>query len=479
MICRACNKLNDPDATFCAFCGASFMPVPSVTQPVATTGNFSFEPARPSTPLFNSLDGLAQKSSPAGDSVLDYNAYVEMLCQGQSYLAQMVIRFYYITGLKSYLVTDHGSFVVPNVQMTSAGLCNRIKQEMDALGYQELSTTLVRLKSEHLQTLPYLSRSMVRDNAGVIHNLGFFGGLVGLLRLYFEVGYGFLHLLVDLIKLVSKAISQSAGLAVQTVGRDDEDELLTGKRLMLASTYRKTRTFTYVRDVGPETYVGWFTHHEPLPSVVTLVVLTAAFVIGSFMLGLGTGYTFSFIFGSVGAVLYVFAFIPWLLTRLKALPQPRYLSGLTMLLAIMTLGLPALAVPLAGIVTVFYPLVSIFFGFILSALGPLGLLGRGGHGPSAFPMGNGDALTMLLMVGGFTVVALPSFISLIVFFKTTNLSLSHFDQFDAETHAKIVKERMGLILAQQLESSGYTPEEISNILEQKMPGAGRYRRARS
>ncbi len=53
MICQSCNKLNDADATFCAFCGYSFTTV-SAIPPVATAppgtanANLGYQQAVPS-----------------------------------------------------------------------------------------------------------------------------------------------------------------------------------------------------------------------------------------------------------------------------------------------------------------------------------------------------------------------------------------------------------------------------------------------
>ena len=75
-------------------------------------------------------------------------------------------------------------------------------------------------------------------------------------------------------------------------------------------------------------------------------------------------------------------------------------------------------------------------------------------------------------------MALLLWAAFLVFLRAVNLRLMHFDQFDAETHSHIVKERIAAILAEQLESAGYSSSEVSDILSGNSPGAGRYRRAR-
>jgi hypothetical protein len=85
----------------------------------------------------------------------------------------------------------------------------------------------------------------------------------------------------------------------------------------------------------------------------------------------------------------------------------------------------------------------------------------------------------MLIIASLTANYALFWIGIVVFIRAVMLSISHFDEFDVETHSKIVKERIGLILGQLLESSGYTAAEATEILQQNMPGAGRYRSSRS
>jgi len=295
---------------------------------------------------------------------------------------------------------------------------------------------------------------MVKDTAGVNRDFSLFGAALGAVRLFIEIWFGIFFLLVDLIKLLVKSISQSTGLSIRTVGREGEDELQTGKRLILASSYRHTRNYLYVRDVGPETYVGWFTHHEPLPGTASLVVIASLFLIFGAITGAGLGVPFIVIFGIALGLAYTFWFGPWLLARAGALPQPRYISGL--------------------ITALYVFLMLIGYSMLDSLTSPTSL-----YGGRSLGRYGADPFTMMLIVSAITAFYVLVLVALIVLFRTVMMNLSHYDHFDAETHSKIVKERTSVILAESLESAGYTDSEIGDILEQKIPGAGRYRRARS
>lgn len=450
MLCPACSNANDQDATFCAFCGASISPLP-LRPAVAVAGNVGAG-AVVSPILAPPNLGTYAPSTPEVEG-LGFDRYVSMLCRDQSFLTQLAIRFYYITGLKSYLVTHHDSFVVPNLRMDAAEIYSRIKADMDGLGYEELFTTYLRMKTEHIQTLPYLSRSVVPDRADVQHNYSFFGALVGGLRLYFEIVFGIIFLIADLFRLIGRSITQGIGLSVRIPGREGLDELLSGTRLILASTYRHTRTYTYIRDVGPETYVGWFTHHEPLPGTGVFLAIGIVFIFFAWLTGVYTSLPLVFLFGVIGGLAYTFWFAPWFLHKVGALPQPRYLSAMVF----------ALMVP--GWLVGFNMLDQIASGRFLS--------------PRFYAPHVSDPFSVMLIIASLTANYALFWIGIVVFIRAVMLSISHFDEFDVETHSKIVKERIGLILGQLLESSGYTAAEATEILQQNMPGAGRYRRSRS
>jgi hypothetical protein len=463
MLCRACNNPNDADATFCVFCGTSFnsaaVPVmsASATSVVAAPPAVKYEPAMTVAPPAHSGTGnLSITSAPADETeALTYDRFVESLCRGQGFLTSLVIRFYYVTGLKSYLVTHHDSFVVPNLRRGAGEICANIKSGMDALGYQELLTTFLYMKTEHIQTLSYLSRSMIRDEAGTSHNLQFFGSALGFIRLALEVVFGVFFVIADGIKYLFRALSHQAGLGVQTVGRTGEDELRTGTRLLLASTYRHTRTYTYVRDVGPETYVGWFTHHEPPPSMVALIIAALVLLIVG-LTGAAAGLPFVFLLGVAGGIGYTLWLAPLILSRLGALPKPRYISALIFLLNV--------------------PIALLGIGLLDTISSPeYWLYGRRGYGM----YGMNDPFMVMMAVAAYAAWQMLVVSALIAFVSALMRNVTHFDQFDAETHSQIIKERIGLILAEHLESSGYNPTEIADILSRQSPGAGRYRRARA
>ena len=449
MNCPYCQAANEADATFCISCGNTLTRQAQSGIALPPTLPPSYSAAAPAP---------APSPAPFEIEALNYGRYVDMLCEGQSFLAQLAIRFSYVTGLKTYQVTHHDCFVVPNLRRDAAEIIAHIKQEMDALGYQELLTAFLYMRIEHIQTLPYLSQciaKIAKNEGGVPSNSTILMLLLGGVRLFIELFWGIAFLVVDFLKWIGRAISQSAGAAIRTVGRGGNDEMLTGNRLLLASTYRHTRTYTYVRDVGPETYVGWFTHHEPPTGIMSLFAPMLLYFAGTFfsqfyirmLLGpfadlTGARTTFlgplSLVFG-VGGILYIVWFAPWLLNKLGALPQPRYISSLVFALW-MLLGL---------------------FGTALAASG-----------------GSPDTFMMILSATATIATAMLLFTGLIVFVRVLFWPSSHFDQFDAETHAKIVEQRIATILAERLESAGYSAEEISDILSQKSPGAGRYRRAR-
>ncbi len=438
MICPTCNALNDPDATFCAGCGGTILaqrPAPSAPLP------YGYGQAAPAPAPYAEIEAL------------NYSRYVDLLCEKQGIVAQLAIRFYYVTGLKSYLVTHHDCFVVPNPRRGAAEAIGRIKQEMDGLGYQELTTTYLYLRTEHVQTLPYLSRSMIRDQAGVTPSLNAFGVLVGGIRLALEIACGIFFLLFDAAKWMLGAISQQAGAGMRAAGRGGHDEMMTEKRLLLASTYRHTRTYTYVRDVGPETYVGWFTHHEPMTGGIELLLLTAAFLIFGFLMGIGSGMPFLTLFGISAGIALTGWFAPWLLNRMGALPQPRYISAVVTIIA-------GLVMLVAGL------------GVMISFADPDLILRRISYG------GTSDPFLLILMIAAITAIYWLWAAATIAFLRACGLVVWHFDQFDAETHAHIIKQRVAMILAEDLAAAGYAPAEISEILSPSSAGAGRYRRLR-
>jgi hypothetical protein len=452
MICPSCSNSNDADATFCAFCGGSLqIEAANVSGPL--TGGLKYASVAPALPA-TSVYPVTSVAEPLDEEPLDFDRFIDVLCRDQGFLAQMAIRFYYVSGLKSYLVTSHDSFVVPNLRCESMDIYKRIKREMDDLGYRELFTTYLYLRKEHIQTLPYLSRTMMVDVAGVQHNLNFFGSLIGALRLLLEVFFGIFFLIADLVKLIVRNVSAGVGLSVRSGGQSGPDELLTGKRLMLASSYRHTRTYTYVRDVGPETYVGWFTHHEPLPGTSAFLIIAVVFILFGWLTGVSMDLPIVFFFGIVLGLAYIFLFAPWLLHKLRTLPQPRYLSAMVF----------ALFVPM------------MFVGYnIMDNFSTRFMMG-GGYGMRRY---GADPFSIMLSIATVTANYALFWIAIVVLIRAITLSVSHYDQFDAEAHSKIIKERIGLILAELLETSGYTPAEIGDILQQSMPGAGRYRRARS
>jgi hypothetical protein len=146
----------------------------------------------------------------------------------------------------------------------------------------------------------------------------------------------------------------------------------------------------------------------------------------------------STIFG-VGGVVYILWFAPWFLDRVGALPQPRYISSLVFVLWAL-LGL---------------------FGTALVASG-----------------GSPDTFYMILSATATMSTFMLLFAGLIVFFRTLFWPVTHFDQFDAETHSRIVAERVAVILRELLDDAGYSQEQANDILSGSNPGAGRYRRAR-
>lgn len=457
MTCPKCNNSNELDATFCIVCGQPLALQSQYSTATAPVG-YGYAPARP----------VSQPPHGTEIEALNYSRYVDLLCEGQGFLAQLAIRFSYVTGLKTYQVTHHDSFVVPNLRRDSTEVISHIKNEMDGLRYQELLTTFLYMKTEHIQTLPYLSQciSKLNKSEGVASsNNAILMVLLGGIRLFIELFVGIAFLIVDFLKWLGRILSQSAGATVRTVGREGNDELLTGNRLLLASIYRHTRTYTYVRDVGPETYVGWFTHLEPPQGMLSLLAPVLLYFVGTFfaqfylrmLLGPFAGLTgsrmpflgpLSIVFG-IGGVIYIFWFAPWLLNRLGALPQPRYISSLVFVLwALLVLfGIASVANRLDG-------------GFGYNNASP-------------------DTLIMMILSETVTIATLMLlFAGLIVFVRVLFWPTTHYDQFDAETHAKIIEQRIATILAEYLESAGYSDQEITDILSQKAPGAGRYRRAR-
>jgi hypothetical protein len=459
--CQSCGNSNEADATFCVSCGASITS-PGLAQTVAVmpgVGVFGpgAAPAVSFTPPSPPAGVEARRRVDVSAEALDYRRYVEMLCEGQGLLAQLAIRFYYVTGLKSYLVTHHDSFIVPNLRRDAAEICARIKQEMDALGYQELMTTYLHMRTEHIQTLPYLSPSVMKDQAAwVSSNLRAFVVLFNAARLAIEVLFGVFFLVVDFIKWVVRVISQSTGASIRAVRRESNDEMLSGRRLILASTYRHTRTYTYVRDVGPETYVGWFTHHEPLPGTTALLVISLVLLGYSFLTGITIGLPFVALIGAAAGVAYVLWFGPWLLAKLNAPPQPRYISAVLTALSLV--------------------------GTLVGGLGLFAMLDNPGRVVTGMIMGErvGPDPFLAILISAAVFAAFWLYVvAAFVFFRALGVTVWHFDQFDAETHAKIVEQRVGLILSEYLEAEGYRPGEIDNILSQKTPGAGRYRRARA
>lgn len=445
MICPYCQAANEADATFCTSCGVTMTLQPqsrAVTPPPIYGQPYAAAAPAPAP------------SAPVSEiEALNYSRYVDLLCAGQSFLAQLAIRFYYVTGLKSYLVTHHDSFVVPNLRRDAAETIARIKQEMDGLGYQELMTTFLYMRTEHIQTLPYLSRSMIRDQAGVIPGANLFGLLIGGALLAAEIFLGVFLLLFDLAKLIFRVTVQQAGGAVRAVGRNGHDEMLAGNRLLLASTYRHTRTYAYVRDVGPETYVGWFTHHEPMTRGVELFLLTAAFLIFGFIAGVGAGVPFLALFGIAAGIALTCWFAPWLLNRLGALPQPRYISAVMGVIS-------GLVLVVAGL------------GMMNTFADPDRIFRNISYGQTV------DPFLTILIVAVISANYLLFSVAVITFLRACWSPVWHFDQFDAETHANIVKQRIGMILAEYLEAAGYTQSEINDILSGNNPGAGRYRRGR-
>ncbi|MBS1790058.1 MAG: zinc ribbon domain-containing protein [Acidobacteria bacterium] len=457
MTCPKCNNSNELDATFCTVCGQPLALQSQYASTAAPAPNYGYAPTRSASPPSPSTEIEA----------LNYSRYVDLLCEGQGFLAQLAIRFSYVTGLKTYQVTHHDCFVVPNVRRDSAEIIAHIKREMDGLGYQELLTTFLYMKTEHIQTLPYLSQcvsKMAKGGGEVSSNNTILMILLGGVRLFVELFWGFAFLIVDFVKWLGRVLSQSAGATIRTVGRVGNDEMLTGNRLLLASTYRHTRTYTYVRDVGPETYVGWFTHHEPPQGMLSLFAPMLLYFVGTFfaqfyirmLLGPFAGLTgsrmsflgpLSIVFG-IGGILYVFWLAPWLLNRLGALPQPRYISSMVFVLWAL-LGL---------------------FGAALFASRMEGGFGYNDSSP--------DTFMMILSATVTIATAMLLFAGLIVFIRVLFWPTTHYDQFDAETHAKIIEQRIATILAESLESAGYSANEIADILSQKSPGAGRYRRAR-
>jgi hypothetical protein len=442
--------MNEADATFCISCGNSML-TPSfgrIAPPVtAIPAQWQPSAAAPSVTA-------APPPAPAETEALNYSRFVDMLCEGQNFLAQLAIRFYYITGLKTYQVTDYGCFVVPNLRRKAAEITTHIKREME-VRFQELLTTFLYMRIEHIETMPYLSNCIVKNEGSVPSHSDFTMAMRGGVRLFLELFWGFVFVLVDFLKWIGQALSQSAGAAIRTAGHAgnnvDNDEMLTGKRLMLASTYRHTRTYTYVHTVGPETYIGWFTHHEPPPGILSLFAPVLLYFAGTFLapfylrMLLGpfaelTGAQMSFfgplsiVFG-IGGILYILWFAPWLLNKLGALPQPRYISSLVFALWLL-LGL---------------------FGAALIANG-----------------GSPDTFMMILSATASLATVTLLFAGLIVFLRVLFWPASHFDQFDAETHAKIVEQIIALSLAKFLDTSGYSSAEIQDILEQR-PAAGRYR----
>jgi hypothetical protein len=189
-----------------------------------------------------------------------------------------------------------------------------------------------------------------------------------------------------------------------------------------------------------------------------LVGIIGVFLVFGFLTGLSLGLPLLFVFGVALGLAYTFLFAPWLLQRAGALPQPRYISGMIFMLLL--------------------PVLLVGYGLLAYLTSPQYLLG--GYGMRGIGgAGGADPFSIMLMVSAFTANYALLITALAVFVKTIMMGVTHFDQFDADTHSKIVKERIALILAEYLESSGYSPNEIVDILGQSMPGAGRYRRARS
>jgi hypothetical protein len=458
MTCQKCGKLLDADATFCGFCGHSITATAfaQTTAPVAPPPTYQMPPAAPAYAPAAMPVAVSPAAAPIAEP-LTYTRFVETLAAGQHFLTQLAIRFWYATGLKSYLVTSHESMILPNLRKTPPEIYAAFKQVMDSLNHTELKTTFLYMKTEHIQTLPYLSRSALVDVAGVNHDLHFFGALAGAVRLLAEVFFGIFFLLVDGVKWIMHSVSQSAGMELRAVGREGEDELRTGKRLLLASTYRHTRCYAYVRDVGPETYVGWFVHHEPLPGVAALLLLSVLSLIYSFVFGSLLGIPFLYFFGAVGAILYVFLFAPWLLGKMNALPQPRYISAL-----VFATYLPLF---LAG--------AGLAIGLLNGLSNPASiLLGGEGQGPR-LGFGESDPFIFLFYSFANTTGSLLTYLAIITILRSVSLKMTHYDHFDAETHAKIIRERLGILLSGYLHEAGYTESEIANILKTTTPTFGR------
>ena len=463
MICPVCNAANEADATFCTSCGRTL-----TTQGLGVTPPFTLQPPYGYGQAAAAAAPQAAPVPPAEIEAIDYSRYVDLLCKEQGFLAQLAIRFYYVTGLKSYLVTHHDCFVVPNPGRDAAEIIDHIKQEMDRLGHQELMMTFLYMRKEHIQTLPYLSRNMTSE-AGVIPGVHAVGFLTSGIRLTLEVMFGFIYLIVDAIKWIFRSATQGAGLGIRAVGRNGKDEMVKEKRLLLASTYRHTRTYTYVRDIGPETYVGWFTHHEPVIGGADLLALNLAFLGIGLWVGIKLHLPFLALFGVAGGIAFTFWFAPWLLNRLGALPQPRYIS--TMLTAMSTLIFLLAGQGIFGSPSD----LERVFGGVVRPSGPFG--GYGTSDPfSAY--GPSDPFLAILVIAVIAASYWLYAVAVLAFLRAYRLTMWHFDQFDAESHAHIVKQRIAAILMEHLESVGYSPAEITDILSQKSPGAGRYRRAR-